>query len=111
MKNHIKCIGCKKDIAVEAFFDNCCYLCPEPPEPNVLTWTCPLCKFTTEIQVGEGGIWFGYVYAAGRAHFAGMEWVRLDELSVKQDGGMIVIEISGISWTILKEKGAQAIKN
>jgi hypothetical protein len=69
-------------------------------ELNVLKCACPYCGETSEIQIENGVLWFGYIYAAGTAHFAAMEPVHIDGLSVQHSDGLISLEFEGKEWII-----------
>jgi hypothetical protein len=97
----IKCFSCKKNTPLVLFLDTCHSYWPEL---NVLKSDCPYCKITSDIQIENGIIWFGYIYAAGAPHFSGVDPVPINDLSVQHSVGSIRIELEGKEWVIKKIK-------
>jgi hypothetical protein len=93
----IECFYCKENIPPEQFFDTCHSYWSEL---NVLKCACPYCGEISEIQIENGIIWFGYIYAAGTAHFAAVEPVHIDGLCVQHSSDSISIEFEGKEWII-----------
>ncbi|MEM6326665.1 MAG: hypothetical protein AAF791_06050 [Bacteroidota bacterium] len=60
---------------------------------DVLQCTTPCCGRTEEVQLRDGEIIRGYVYAAGAPHFAGMECHGIPELRVRSRRGGLVYEV------------------
>ena len=93
----IQCPACKKMIPIERFLDS-----GESYDPGlkVLFFRCFDCGSTVEAQVEHGVMWLGYIYAAGAAHFAAMEKVNVDGLSVNRCSRSVEIRLGDRNWTI-----------
>ena len=93
----IECFSCRKNTRLDLFLDTChCYW----PELNVLKCACPYCGETSEIQIEDGTIWFGYIYAAGGPHFSAIDPLYINGLSVQHAVGSIHITFEGKEWKI-----------
>ena len=63
----LQCPACKGRVTLEQFLDTCSRFWPKL---GVVQQHCPLCKGRNEVEIEPGGMWFGYIYAAGSAHFS-----------------------------------------
>jgi hypothetical protein len=63
-------------------------------------FTCPRCQKGTDARIEHSKIWFGYVYAAGSAHFCGMEEVAVDALQAWCSGKNLAVRLGEQEWTI-----------
>ena len=70
------------------------------PELDVLVCKSPCCKRREELQLKEGAIERGYVYAAASAHFAGMELYKAPNLQVTKSSKSIVFNLGSSEVTI-----------
>ena len=98
VRMQVPCSRCRSEVALTWLLERCHFHWPELPEPNVFLCSCPSCGDTWQFQVEEGRLRFGYVYAAGRGHFADMESLGAVGLSVHPATGGVVIEYEGLRW-------------
>lgn len=68
------------------------------PELRVLVHTCAACGTRDEYQAAAGRLSFGYVYAAGAAHFAAMEDHAVAGLGVVETAGAVQVDYEGRQW-------------
>lgn len=63
----LECPACKQPLPLNEFLNSCrAYW----PQLRVTLQVCPLCRAKNEVEIEPGEVWFGYVYAAGSAHFS-----------------------------------------
>lgn len=62
--------------------------------------TCAACGHSDELRLSPGQIELGYLYAAGTAHFAGMEPHQVPGLLVKVGFLGLRVEYQGQRWSI-----------
>jgi hypothetical protein len=103
----IECFRCKKNTPLDLLLDTCHSYWSEL---NVLKCACPYCGQTSEIQIEDGTIWFGYIYAAGVPHFAGIDPVHINGLSVQCSVGSIRIEFEGKEWIVGQKQIREPVK-
>ena len=68
---------------------------------GIIVYTCPVCGGREEYRVEDGKLGFGYVYAAGDAHFSVMEERAVAGLVVTGGGGGergVTVEYEGRVW-------------
>ena len=70
------------------------------PELDLLICKSPCCNKPEEIQIKDGQIVRGYVYAAGSPHFADMEHYTAPGLTVSKSMDSITYELHGAKITI-----------
>lgn len=70
------------------------------PELDVLVCKSPCCQKSEELQLSEGVVERGYVYAAGSPHFAGMEVYKAPNLHVSKRSQAIIFNLGGTEVTI-----------
>jgi hypothetical protein len=70
------------------------------PRIDVLVCKSPCCEKTEELQLADGQIERGYVYAAGAPHFAGMELYKVPGLRVVKSSRAIKYTVSGAKFTV-----------
>jgi hypothetical protein len=70
------------------------------PELDVLVCKSPCCQKSEELQLKAGVVERGYVYAAGSAHFAGMELYKAPNLKVSKSSQAITFNLSGSEVTV-----------
>lgn len=62
---------------------------------NVVRLTCPACSTVEELSLGIDAFERGYVYAAGTAHFAGMEHYPLPGLAIRGFATHLEVTLGG----------------
>lgn len=67
---------------------------------DAVRFTCPRCAQRTDARLESGQVWLGYVYAAGIAHFCGMQEFGIHGLRVERDGSDLVAELDETTWRI-----------
>ncbi len=70
------------------------------PSIDVLVCRSPCCEKTEELQLEEGQIERGYVYAAGAPHFAGMQLYKVPGLNVAKSSRAITYTVNGSKITV-----------
>jgi hypothetical protein len=95
----ILCSECKSAVTLRWLLENCHYHWPELYEPNVFLCNCPSCDHSWQFEIAPDHLVFGYVYAAGRAHFAGMEPLRVPGLWIRPQEHELVVHVEGRYWT------------
>ena len=70
------------------------------PRIDVLVSKSPCCAKIEELQLEEGQIERGYVYAAGAPHFAGMELYKVPGLHVVKSDRAITYTDNGSKITV-----------
>jgi hypothetical protein len=93
----LECPSCKKAVTIDAFLSSCSDFCSAV---NVVRFTCPLCRGSTDARIERGRISLGYVYAAGAPSFCGMVDVTVEGLSAWQEGAELAAEFGGKVWKI-----------
>ena len=93
----LACLSCKKQLDPEAF---CGALVAYAPSIDVASFRCPSCGAKDEVQLENGAVCFGYVAAAGAAHFTRMIEIAVGGLSVSRDGDALVVELGGRTWRV-----------
>jgi hypothetical protein len=97
MASQVPCPSCKRGIEGELFVQAC------------LTWfanldcvqfRCPSCEQTSEASLETGRVTLGYIYAAGSAHFAGMQPVVLPALVVERSSDGLKLTLDSTSRTL-----------
>lgn len=70
------------------------------PELDILICSTPCCKSSEDLQIKDGLIERGYVYAAGSVHFAAMESYIATGLKVVKSAKSITYSLNGIEKTV-----------
>lgn len=93
----LDCPACKQPISPAQFLGACSGYWAAL---EVVHFTCPLCKGTTEARLRPGVIELGYTYAAGSPHFCAMIEVPVADLEVQSGPNEVTAELDGQRWTI-----------
>lgn len=96
----MKCWKCKRDYNVSDYFDGVRVWWPSI---DVLQRECGNCGHKEEMRLESGKISFGYIYAAGTAHFAAMEEVMIEGLEVTRLGSALEVRLDGKVWNVPAE--------
>ncbi|WP_435693407.1 hypothetical protein [Rubritalea sp.] len=67
---------------------------------NVVTSKTPCCGKEENIRISNGSVSRGYIYAAGSAHFCGMEEYDASDLCILKESESLEIELNGTLLTI-----------
>ncbi len=65
------------------------------PRTKTVTHRCAQCGQTESARIKTGRLMFGYIYAAGAAHFSEEVSVQFPGLTVFEDAGVLVAEYNG----------------
>lgn len=93
----ILCLQCSSAVTLRWLLEHCRY--QELYEPNVFVCDCPSCDSSWEFEISADQLIFGYIYAAARAHFAGMEPLRVPGLWIRPQKHELVVHVEGRYWT------------
>ncbi len=97
MREQLSCPKCKRPYEVEEFLDCCKTFWPKM---SVINWTCKECESKQEIVVEYSTITFGYVYAAGEAHYASVQEVSVPGVMAYKIKDILVLEYEGRKWSV-----------
>ena len=93
----IQCPSCRQGIAPAEFVAACSHYWREV---DAVRFTCPRCQETTDARIENSRIWLGYIYAAGSAHFCGMEEIAVEGLQAWRDGVNLRVRLCEEEWTV-----------
>jgi hypothetical protein len=77
------CPSCHREVAIEALLASCQEYWPWL---DAGLFICPQCQAPSEVRLQSGRMWFGYIYAAGSAHFSPEDQHLVPGLRVWVDG-------------------------
>lgn len=92
----VQCPSCRQGIAPAEFVAACSHYLRGV---NAVRFTCPRCQEATDARIENSRIWLGYIYAAGSAHFCGMEEVAVEGLQSWPDGANLRVRLFEEEWT------------
>jgi hypothetical protein len=94
---NITCPSCNRAVAVETFLSACSEFWSDV---DVVRFTCPACRQSTDARIEHFRISLGYIYAAGAPHFCGMIDFPVDGLLAWREGTDLAAELDGMTWRI-----------
>ena len=100
----LACPRCMGEMDAESFLDGCLSL---DPALATVSWACAACGATDPIQLEDGAVWLGYVYAAGTAHFARMVEIRVPGLSLALHPRSMEIRLGDRRWEVAAAPGEE----
>ena len=95
--SNIDCSSCKQPITIRDFLAACSNYWADI---DAVKFTCPQCRHETYARIETSAIWLGYVYAAGCAHFCGMEEIKVEGLQAWREGDGLGVQLSEEEWVI-----------
>ena len=96
----LKCRQCGFDPTPKQFIDG---LTSAWADLRVVQHFCPKCGQREELQLVYSEVRFGYVYAAGSAHFAAMEHAKVPGLLAWVEGKSLCVEYESKSRKITEQ--------
>jgi|SRR3954468_5632109 hypothetical protein len=97
MPAQVTCPSCNQPLDAEAFVNACLRW---NANADYVQIQCPACARTAEARLETGLLTFGYTYAAGTVHFAGMEPVPLSTLVVGRAPEGLEITLDAVTRTL-----------
>lgn len=97
MPAQVTCPDCKLRLEADAFVHACLRW---NANADYVQFRCPGCARTSEARLETGLLTFGYIYAAGTVHFAGMEPVPLPTLVVAHAVDGLEISLDAVTHTV-----------
>lgn len=93
----IDCPSCKQAVSTREFLAACSRYWAST---DTVQFTCPRCRNDTDARIENSKIWLGYVYAAGSAHFCGVDEVNVEGLQAWREGDGLAVRFLEDAWTI-----------
>jgi predicted RNA-binding Zn-ribbon protein involved in translation (DUF1610 family) len=101
MNSTIDCPSCRQSVTPREFIAGCSHYWRDL---DVVRFTCPKCGKDTDAQLETSKVVFGYVYAAGSAHFCGVDEIVVEGLEVSRDRSNLAAHLDGQDWIIGERK-------